>query len=153
MLAKIADAKDVAAALDGFNPQQPGYKALKAKLAEARGKAEDAGPARIAGGPVLKLVTDKKRKTVLMQDPRVPLLRERLGLAGRRRTTPFYDKPLVDAVEDVPEASNGLHGQRSAHAGDVDALNGPKRDKVDRHHPRQHGALALDAARSRQEPT
>ena len=36
VLAKMAEAKDVAAALDGYNPPQPGFKALKAKLAELR---------------------------------------------------------------------------------------------------------------------
>ncbi len=36
VLAKMADTKDVAAALDGYNPPQAGFKALKAKLAELR---------------------------------------------------------------------------------------------------------------------
>ena len=36
VLAKLASAKDVGEALDSYNPPQPGYKALKAKLAEAR---------------------------------------------------------------------------------------------------------------------
>ena len=36
MLAKLADASDVGAALDGYNPPQPEFKALKAKLAELR---------------------------------------------------------------------------------------------------------------------
>ena len=36
VLAKLADAKDVAAALDSYNPPQEGFKALKAKLAELR---------------------------------------------------------------------------------------------------------------------
>src|SRR5262249_53731194 len=34
VLAKMAETKNVDDALDGFNPPQPGYKALKAKLAE-----------------------------------------------------------------------------------------------------------------------
>jgi murein L,D-transpeptidase YcbB/YkuD len=33
-LTSLAEAKDVAAALDAFQPQHPGYKALKAKLAD-----------------------------------------------------------------------------------------------------------------------
>ena len=36
VLAKMADTKDVAAALDGYNPPQAGFKALKAKLADLR---------------------------------------------------------------------------------------------------------------------
>ena len=41
VLAKIAKAQDAGAALDSFNPQQPQYKALKAKLAEVRNGADD----------------------------------------------------------------------------------------------------------------
>ena len=36
-LAKFADGKDIAATLAEFNPQNPHYKALKAKLVELRG--------------------------------------------------------------------------------------------------------------------
>ena len=36
VLARVANAKDAGAALDGLNPPQPQYKALKAKLAEMR---------------------------------------------------------------------------------------------------------------------
>ena len=36
-LTKLAEATDVAAAIDTFSPPQPGYRALKAKLAELRG--------------------------------------------------------------------------------------------------------------------
>ena len=38
VLGKVATAEDVGKALESYNPPQPGYKALKAKLAEARGK-------------------------------------------------------------------------------------------------------------------
>jgi L,D-transpeptidase YcbB len=127
-LARIADAKDVAVALDGFNPQQPAYKALKAKYAEARGKADDAGPTRMPGGPVLKLVSDKKSKTVLMKDERVPLLRERLGLAAVAHDT-FYDQPLVDAVKKY-QSANGLPANGQLTQATVDSLNGAKRGKT-----------------------
>ncbi len=46
MLAKLADAGDVGAALDSYNPPQQEFKALKAKLAELRQGAM----ARQAGG-------------------------------------------------------------------------------------------------------
>jgi L,D-transpeptidase YcbB len=127
-LARIADAKDVAAALDGFNPQQPGYKALKAKYAEARGMSEDKAQARVPAGPVLKLVKDKKGKTTLMQDERVPLLRERLGLAAVTNDA-FYDQPLVDAVKKYQNA-NGLSASGQLTAATVDALNGAKRGRT-----------------------
>jgi murein L,D-transpeptidase YcbB/YkuD len=129
-LAKIAGATDIAAALDSFNPQQPGYKALKAKLAEALGKGEEAGPVHIPAGPVLKLVTPKKGKgkTVLMQDERVPLLRERLGVAAVAHDT-FYDQPLVDAVKKY-QGANGLAANGQLTAATVESLNGIKRGKV-----------------------
>jgi L,D-transpeptidase YcbB len=127
-LARIVNTTDVAAALDSFNPQQPAYKALKAKYAEARGKSEDAGPAKVPGGPVLKLVTEKKGKTVLMQDERVPLLRERLGLAAVAHDA-FYDQPLVDAVKKYQDA-NGLPANGHLTQATVDALNGAKRGKT-----------------------
>src|SRR6476469_3555658 len=41
VLSKVADAKDAGPVLDGFNPPQPQYKALKAKLAEMRGGGRD----------------------------------------------------------------------------------------------------------------
>ncbi len=81
VLAQIADAKNVAEALDGYNPPHAAYKALKAKLAEARGRAADVGPKPIPGGPLLKV--DPKKP---MRDARVALLRERLGVPGE--TTP-----------------------------------------------------------------
>ena len=40
ILSNMASTRDVAAALDSYNPQHKGYKALKAKLAELRGTAE-----------------------------------------------------------------------------------------------------------------
>jgi len=127
-LAKIAGAPDVAHALDGFNPQQPGYKALKAKLAEALGKGEEAGPVRIPAGPVLKLATPKKGKPVLMQDERVPLLRERLGVAAVAHDT-FYDQPLVDAVKKY-QGANGLAANGQLTAATIESLNGVKRGKT-----------------------
>ena len=46
--------QDAGAALDSLNPPQPQYKALKAKLAEARKGASDVAKPMIAQGPVLK---------------------------------------------------------------------------------------------------
>ena len=88
VLDQIARAADVGATLDSFNPPQPGYKALKAKLAELRGRSGQSGP-RIATGPALK---------VGMTDPRVPALRERLGVTGEPDDL-IYGKPLAEAVK------------------------------------------------------
>src|SRR5579862_1388908 len=70
VLTAMADAPDAGKALDAYSPPQPGYAALKAKLAELRAHA-GAGANEIPSGPDLKLTK------VPMQDPRVPLLRAR----------------------------------------------------------------------------
>ncbi|HWM46252.1 MAG TPA: L,D-transpeptidase family protein [Xanthobacteraceae bacterium] len=122
VLAKLADATDVAAALDSFEPQHPQYKALKAQLAKVRGKSEAAAPVRIGPGPTLKF-----GKTA-MQDPRVPQLRERLGLAAKDGDT-TYDKQLAEAVTKFQKA-NGLKPDGYLGSGTIAALNGPKREKT-----------------------
>ena len=112
VLAAIADASDVAATLDSYEPQTPGYHALKAKLAEIRAGKMDKTKPPIASGPVLK---------VGMQDERVPALRERLGLGGNGGTT--YDKTLTEAVKKFQQehdlAATGILSVAS-----LDALNG-----------------------------
>jgi murein L,D-transpeptidase YcbB/YkuD len=112
VLAAIAGASDVAATLDSYEPQTPGYRALKAKLADMRaGKFDKAKPA-IAGGAVLK---------VGMTDERVPALRERLGVTANNGTT--YDKTLAEAVKKFQQehdlAATGTLGSAT-----LDALNG-----------------------------
>jgi murein L,D-transpeptidase YcbB/YkuD len=120
VLGKVAAAEDVGKALESYNPPQPGYKALKAKLAEARGKDGGANAARIGGGAALK---------VGMSDPRVPALRERLGVGGEPDDL-AYDKPLAEAVKkfqrqrDLPQ-TGVLNGAT------VDALNGGSRHDRD----------------------
>jgi len=118
VLAKMAGATDVAAALDSYEPQTPGYLALKAKLADIRaGKVDMANP-QIASGPVLK---------VGMQDDRVPQLRERLGVLGDGGTT--YDKAVADAVKKYQQDHNiGTTGTLTAAT--IQALNGVKPDQV-----------------------
>src|SRR5262249_36765406 len=54
ILAKLAEAANAGEALASYNPPQEGFRALRAKLAEARGQKADSGPARIGAGPVLK---------------------------------------------------------------------------------------------------
>src|SRR5258708_25388232 len=84
VLGKLADGKDTAATLDSFNPPHAGYKALKAKLAEARGRTGEPGRIRISSGKTLKPG---------MEDPRVPLLRERLGIADDNPSPPHHQVP------------------------------------------------------------
>jgi L,D-transpeptidase YcbB len=118
VLGKLANAEDVGKALDSFNPPQPGYKALKAKLAEIRGHNGDNGPQRIGGGQSLK---------VGMTDPRIPALRERLGVTAETDDM-AYDKPLAEAVKKF-QRQRDLPQTGILNAATIDALNGPRRDR------------------------
>ena len=118
VLATIADAKDVAAALDSYEPHAPGYLALKSKLAEIRAGKADNGKPPLANGPVLK---------VGMQDNRVPQLRERLGVLGDGGTT--YDKALADAVKKF-QHEHQIAATGTLTATTIDAINGPRPDHV-----------------------
>jgi murein L,D-transpeptidase YcbB/YkuD len=112
VLAKLVDAKDVAAALDAYEPHAPGYLALKAKLAEIRG-GQALKPA-IAHGRVLKIGD---------QDSRVSQLREKLDVAGDGSNT--YDKTLAEAVKKF-QREHGLKPTGTLTAATVDGLNGPR---------------------------
>ena len=83
--------------LQAYNPRQPGYLALKARLATLRAGRPQATPTvRLPDGPVLKLG---------MSDPRVALLRSRFGLdAGAGEA---YDRAVADAVAGF-QRSRGL---------------------------------------------
>ena len=137
VLAAMVDAKDVARRSMPTSRSTAGYLALKAKLAEIRAGKADAKQAAIANGPALK---------VGMQDDRVPQLRERLGVSGDGTT---YDKALADAVKKFQQ-EHQLKVTGTLTPADHRRAQRPPARQADRHHPRQHGALALDAARSRQ---
>jgi len=121
VLASIASVKTAGETLGSYLPQHSLYKALRAKLAEARNQKGDNAPARIGAGPVLR--TGK----VLVQDDRVPLLRERLGVAGDK-TDITYDKELEDAVAKF-QKQHGLPANGALNAATIEALNGPRRDR------------------------
>ena len=95
VLARLAEEQDTAKALDSYNPPQPGFKALKAKLAEARNglaaKAEVDEPkhVRVPGGSILRPG---------MRDKRVAVLRQRLDIAGDKEST-LYDEDVIEAVK------------------------------------------------------
>ena len=128
VLARIAKAQDAGAALDSLNPPQPQYKALKAKLAEMRKGADDVAKPMIAQGPVLKYSKDKKGKEVLMEDPRVPALRERFGLKSPDGDT-TYDKALSDTIAKF-QKENGINASGQLNAATLEFINGPKREKT-----------------------
>ena len=116
VLGKLADASDVAGALDSFNPPHAGYRALKAKLAEIRNRGGESRT-RIETGKTLKPG---------MEDPRVPVVRERLGIAPLSATE--YDKALSDAVKAF-QRQHDLSATGYLTPSTVDALNGPRHDR------------------------
>jgi L,D-transpeptidase YcbB len=128
VLANVTTAKDASVALDSYSPPQKLYKELKAKLAELRGQGD--GPAiQIADGPALKFTParGKKLPEVMMEDPRVPQLRAKLGISENADDT-HYDAKLAAAVRKFQEGAElkptGILDERT-----VKAINSPKRDK------------------------
>ena len=90
VLTKVSTAADASAALDSYNPPQKLYKELKAKLAQLRGQGD--GPViEIADGPALKYTPakGKKQAEVVVQDPRVPQLRAKLGITENASDDPL----------------------------------------------------------------
>src|ERR1700675_318290 len=66
VLTNVTTAKDASAALDGYNPPQKLYRALKKKLAELRGEG-DGSVAQIADGPVLKYTPPRARNQAAIE--------------------------------------------------------------------------------------
>jgi murein L,D-transpeptidase YcbB/YkuD len=116
VLAAMVEAKDMAKALDAYEPHTAGYLALKAKLAEIRAGKADAGKTPIGNGAAPKIGS---------QDERVPLLRERLNVSGDGNT---YDKALADAVKKYQQ-DHQLKVTGTLTPQTIDALNGRQPDK------------------------
>jgi murein L,D-transpeptidase YcbB/YkuD len=134
VLAKLAGSDDVTAALDSYNPPQPGFKALRKKLAELRaGKLErkkeaDAKPkpVHVPEGPILRPG---------MKDARVVALRKRLDVAGDKNN-PLYDQAVFEAVKAFQlQADIGVDGMVGRNT--LRAMNGtqeahrPPADPID----------------------
>jgi murein L,D-transpeptidase YcbB/YkuD len=120
-LAQIADAKDISETLASFNPPHAGYKALKAKLAEARGRTgEREEIVRVPEGPMLRPG---------MEDARVPAVRKRLNVTSDPDSE-SYDAAVVDAVKAF-QKSHGLSPDGMIGANTLRVLNGgPRRDRA-----------------------
>ncbi|AMA60367.1 L,D-transpeptidase family protein [Bradyrhizobium sp. CCGE-LA001] len=127
VLAKVTTATDASAALDSYNPPHKLYKELKAKLAELRGQGS--GPAiEISDGPALKYTpAGKKQAEIIVEDPRVPQLRAKLGITENANDT-RYDAAVAEAVRKFQSGAEmkatGILDDKT-----VKALNTPKRDK------------------------
>jgi murein L,D-transpeptidase YcbB/YkuD len=116
VLAAMVEAKDMATALDAYEPHTPGYLALKAKLAEIRAGKADAGKTPIGNGAAPKIGG---------QDERVPALRDRLNVSGDGDT---YDKTLADAVKKYQQ-DHQLKVTGTLTPQTIEALNGRQPDK------------------------
>ena len=155
VLANVSTAKDSSAALEGYNPPHRLYRELKKKLAELRGQGE--GPVvQIADGPALKYTParGKKQPEIVVEDPRVPQLRAKLGITENADDT-HYDAKVAEAVRKFQDGADlkatGILDERT-----VKAINSPKRDRaIDtvivnmerwRWLPRQLGAPSLNNA-------
>jgi murein L,D-transpeptidase YcbB/YkuD len=126
VLGKMVDAADSGKALDEFSPQHPAYKKLKAALAELRGKAGGGNTKTIPEGPVLKPASGKAAP---MEDARVPLLREKLGLTVTGDPSDLkYDAKLAEAVRKF-QRSVEIPVTGSLDARTIAELNGPAHDK------------------------
>lgn len=123
ILANVANAADIKLVLDSYQPQHPQYKKLKAELAKARGRSEKPAEetVRIPDGPKLSANGD---------DPRVPLLRKRLKIAGDPNST-RYDQDVVEAVKKFQQGA-GLGTDGVAGPATLRALNGTGAQKRER---------------------
>jgi L,D-transpeptidase YcbB len=119
ILEKIVNATDAGKALDEFSPPHEAYQKLKVKLAEMRAAG---ARSEVADVPVLKRAVKNP-----MQDPRVPLLREKFGLPGDKSDL-TYDAELAAAVRKFQQA-NELPATGNLDARTVKELNRPIRDK------------------------
>ncbi|SFH88323.1 L,D-transpeptidase family protein [Bradyrhizobium sp. Gha] len=128
VLTKVTTAADASAALDSYNPPQKLYKELKAKLAQLRGQGD--GPAiEIAEGPALKYTParGKKQAEIVVQDPRVPQLRAKLGIS-ENASDDHYDATVAEAVRKFQDGAE-IKATGVLDAQTVRAMNSPKRDK------------------------
>ncbi|CAH1648502.1 L,D-transpeptidase family protein [Chelatococcus asaccharovorans] len=119
VLRRLADSPDTGKALAGYNPPQPGYQALKAKLADIRAAHPTTPMVRVPQGPALK---------VGMRDPRVPLVRARFRLENNDATT--YDERVAAAVATF-QKENGLPADGILNRQTVAAMSPPSTQRLD----------------------
>ena len=130
VLSKLADASDVAATLDSYNPPQEGFKALKKALAELRANdGKTAVAAEEEKKPLVK-VSEGKILRPGMKDARVAQLRQRLNVAGDK-SSQDYDNAVFEAVKAFQMGAGiGVDGMLGPNT--VKTMNG---ESVAGHHP------------------
>jgi murein L,D-transpeptidase YcbB/YkuD len=129
VLTNVTTAKDASTALDSYNPPQKLYQELKAKLAELRGQG-DAPVVTIGDGPALRYIParGKKQAAMVVEDPRVPQLRAKLGITENAGDD-HYDAKVAQAVRKFQENAE-LRATGVLDEQTVRAINSPKRDKL-----------------------
>ncbi len=115
ILKRINATTNINAALDHYNPVHPGFRALKAKLAEIRARASSDTARYIPEGGFIKPG---------QKDPRIPAIREKLGIPGKADDT-LYDQKLANAVKAF-QKSKDLLAQGVIGNSTIAAMNGPK---------------------------
>ncbi|MGN6460893.1 MAG: L,D-transpeptidase family protein [Pseudolabrys sp.] len=115
ILKRIGGTGNINAALDHYNPQHPGFRALRAKLAEVRSHAANDQTRYIPEGGVIKPG---------LKDPRIPMIRAKLGVPGKADDT-TYDKALVFAVKKYQKANDLVDGGIIGNI-TIAKMNGPK---------------------------
>ncbi|MCC7428252.1 MAG: L,D-transpeptidase family protein [Alphaproteobacteria bacterium] len=125
-LGRIAASADPAMAVDGFQPTDAAYRALRAELARLRSQTM-AGATEIRRIPAGPTIDPGQR------NPRVAILRERLAAAGFQlasaEASDHYDPDLVAAVKRF-QAQNGLNADGRLGRGTVQALNEGPSDRI-----------------------
>jgi murein L,D-transpeptidase YcbB/YkuD len=105
-LAAVAAAADPDAALEDYNPQQKGYRDLRDQLSRMRAAAPRLSPTPSAARTTTS-IPDGPSLGLGMRDPRVPLVRARLGVPADGSAADIYDLPVAAAVQAFQRA-NGL---------------------------------------------
>lgn len=125
VLTTVPVAQDAGETLAGYNPPQPGYRALREKLVELRRERLPVATTRISPGRVLKIG---------MKDPRVPLVRARFGIdaaADNPGGELVYDTRVASAVADFQRA-NGLPANGALTARTIALLSGGDPARLER---------------------
>ena len=127
VLAKLTEGNDAAKVLDGFNPPQAAFKALRAKLAELR-KGPVVSETKVTQKPEQPRVNipDGKILGPGMKDARVVALRKRLDIAGDK-DNPLYDDAVRDAVKTFQTESD-LNVDGDLGPNTVRALNSERKE-------------------------
>jgi len=115
ILKRLATTSNINAALDSFNPPHPGFRALRAKLAEVRARAASDTAAYIPDGGTIKPG---------QKDPRIPAIREKLGVAGKPGDI-TYDARLAQAVKEFQKKNDLIAGGIIGNL-TIAKMNGPK---------------------------